>query len=148
MRTSSNSSSSKLKPPWKVSSYNVPRGEKKQKHHHKLARKQLGAADCPIPPCKWKAEHPLHLLGNNSSFKQLETVLCPHGKEGISCTFFLFAAAYVSLMQASGWRKNTEVTDCTSRGFFFVVISPKCHFLPRVLNWDFSIGLGKNTNRK
>lgn len=32
--------------------------------------------------------------------------------------FFLFAAAYMSLKQASGWRKHTEVTDCTSWVFF------------------------------
>jgi len=32
--------------------------------------------------------------------------------------FILFAAAYVSLKQASGWRKDTEVTDCTSWVFF------------------------------
>lgn len=117
MRTSSNSSSSNLKPPWKVSSYNVPGAGKTTTNLPESNWEQLIV---PSPSRKWKAKHPLHLLGNNSSVKQVETVLCPHGEKGMFLHFFfLFAAAYMSLKQASGWRKDTEVTDCTSWFCFF-----------------------------
>lgn len=86
--------------------------------HHELARNQLGAARVIVPfppPYKRKAQTPTPPIRKQFLLReQLEAMLCSHGKKGILFFTLFFAAAYMSLKQAPRWRKDTEVTNCTS----------------------------------